>query len=156
MWEGELRAIYITSDAKGSMAAVAEVNALTGKGLAGDRYAAGAGTWSKSADPGRHVTLFEAEMIEALDRDHGLRVDPALTRRNLLTAGVPLNHLVGREFSVGDVRLRGIRLCEPCRHLDAVSGEKLSKLMLHRGGLNAEVVTGGTLRPGLRVSPVPA
>jgi len=60
---------------------------------------------------------------------------------------------VGREFRVGEVRLRGITLCEPCTHLDKVAGQKLSKLLLHRGGLNAEVVTGGILKPGLRVRP---
>lgn len=153
MWEGELNAIYITSGATGSMESVPEVEALTGKGLAGDRYADGIGTWSKTAGPGRQVTLFEAETLEALHRDHDLQIDPALTRRNLLTMGVPLNHLVGQEFTVGEVRLRGIRLCEPCTHLDKVAGRKLSKLLLHRGGLNAEVVTGGTLKPGLQVLP---
>jgi len=153
MWQGELTAIYITSEATGMMDAVREVEALAGKGLAGDRYAGGLGTWSSSAGPGRQVTLFEAETIEALHRDHDLQIDPALTRRNLLTVGVPLNHLVGREFRVGEVRLRGITLCEPCTHLDKVAGQKLSKLLLHRGGLNAEVVTGGILKPGLRVRP---
>jgi len=156
MWEGELKAIYVTAEAKGSMRAVPEAEALVGKGLLGDRYADGVGTWSSSTGPGRQVTLFEAETLEALGRDHRLPIDPALTRRNLLTVGVPLNHLVGREFTVGEVRLRGVRLCEPCTHLDAVAGTKLSKPLLHRGGLNAEVVAGGTLRPGLPVRPLAA
>lgn len=148
MWEGELAAIYLAAGATLPPRPVPEVEAVTGRGLAGDRYASGAGTWSQPDRPWGHVTLIEAETLEALRRDHDVGADQGEHRRNLVTAGVPLNHLVGREFTIGDVRLRGARLCEPCAHLDEVSGRSLRRWLVHRGGLNAEIVSGGTLRVG--------
>ncbi len=67
--------------------------------------------------------------------------------------GVPLNHLVGREFQIGPVRLRGIKLCEPCGHLEKMTVPGIEKALLHRGGLRAEILTSGTLRPGDPVKP---
>src|SRR4051812_2069387 len=95
------------------MVAVDEVRAVEGAGLDGDRYASRTGTFSDRPGTGRHVTLIEAEAIAAVLRE-GLPFEAAETRRNVVTAGVPLNHLVDREFRVGDVVLRGMRLCEPC------------------------------------------
>ena len=153
MWEGRLAAIHVAPAAEAPMRPLETAEAVAGRGLAGDRYADGAGTWSKSSGPHRQVTLVEAETLEALARDHDIDADPAATRRNLLTEGVPLNHLVGREFTVGGVRLRGVKLCEPCAHVERVSGKPLMRPLLHRGGLNAEVVEGGTLRVGDPVAP---
>jgi MOSC domain-containing protein YiiM len=92
------------------------VRALTGRGLEGDRYAAMEGTFSDR--PGhRDVTLIESEVLESYGRDGGKKLSAAESRRNLLTEGVRLNDLVGREFQVGAVRMRGLRLSEPCTHL---------------------------------------
>jgi len=92
--------------------------------------------------------LIEAEAIEALKRDYEVALTPGEARRNVVTQGVPLNHLVGREFSVGGVRVRGIRLCEPCDHLQKLTGRPLIKGLLHRGGLRAQILTEGTIRVG--------
>lgn len=153
MFQGRLEAIYIAPEATAPPQPLEAVEAVVGRGLDGDRYAAGAGTWSGSPGPQRQVTLIESEAVAALARDHDLVVDPGETRRNLVTTGVPLNHLVGATFRVGDVVLRGVALCEPCGHLDRVAGKRLSRHLLHRGGLNAEVVEGATLRVGDPIAP---
>ena len=150
-----VEAIHLCAEAGEPLHAVDEVKAVAGVGLYGDRYAVGGGTWSKRF-PGvhRHVTLIESEALEALRRDHDIELSAAESRRNILTSGVALNHLVGREFRVGDVVLRGIELCEPCRYLEKVTGRPVRAPLVHRGGLNAEVVEGGVIRVGDAVTPV--
>jgi MOSC domain-containing protein YiiM len=124
--------------------------------LQGDRYCAGSGTFSKaSVKPGnkyyprdRQITLIEAEALEAAARDCNVTIDPSQSRRNLIVRGVPLNHLIEREFTIGNVRIRGLRLCEPCGHLEKLTLPGIEKALLHRGGLRAEILTTGTLRSG--------
>jgi len=146
---GRVEAIFISGEAEGPMQGVSEARAVEGSGLEGDRYAMKAGSFSRKPDPGREVTLVETEAIEAARRDYGLDVEIDATRRNVVTRDVALNHLVGREFSVGAVRLRGVRLCEPCEHMEKLSGvEGIRKAMLHRGGLRADIVQGGTISVG--------
>jgi MOSC domain-containing protein YiiM len=151
--EAALEAIYIAPDAAAPVASVDQVEAVPGQGLAGDRYADGRGTWSATPGTGREVTLVESEAVEALARDHGIRIEPGQARRNLLTRGVALNDLIGREFDVGDVRLVGMRTCDPCAHLAELAGEPgLVRGLARRGGLRAEIVRGGTLRVGDRIT----
>jgi len=152
MLAGSLVGIFITHQSALPMQAVAEVQALAGRGLAGDRYAAGEGTFAKPNDPTRHVTLIEQEAIDAARRDYEIELAPVETRRNLLTAGVPLNHLVGRTFRVGGALLRGLELCEPCGHLEKLTRPGVKKALVHRGGLRAEIVEGGPLKVGDRVT----
>jgi len=147
MWSGTVHSIHIAAAAKEPMRLVEQVRALPGVGLEGDRYALQQGTFSKPL-PEYELTLIEAEAIEALKRDYEVELTPGEARRNLVTQGVPLNHLVGREFSVGGVRVRGIRLCEPCDHLQKLTGRPLIKGLLHRGGLRAQILTEGTIRVG--------
>ncbi len=145
----KLESIFITASGGAPMEQVPEARADVGVGLAGDRYAANAGTFSRTAGSGRHVTLIEVEALEAAHRDYDLAIPAALTRRNLVVRGVALNHLVGKEFQVGAVRLHGTRLCEPCNHMEELSGlPGARKALIHRGGLRCDVVRGGTLRPG--------
>jgi MOSC domain-containing protein YiiM len=122
--------------------------AIAGRGLEGDRYFDGAGYWSKHPGVGREITLIEVEAIEALEREKKIAIAPSAARRNLVTRGVPLNHLVGREFQIGEVRLRGIRLCEPCDYLEGLTTKGVLTGLMHRGGLRADVVSGGTIRAG--------
>ena len=147
MHDGRVEAIFVASEGEGPMVARDSVHAVPGRGLEGDRYFTGAGSFSNKVSPGRQVTLIEAEAVDALRRD-GIEVDASDTRRNIVTRSVPLNHLVDREFSVGEVRLRGVKLCEPCAHLERVSGMRLKDPLVHRGGLNAEVLTEGIVRVG--------
>jgi len=118
---------------------------LPGRGLEGDRYAAGAGTFG-SGRPGSALTLVDAAVLDALGRD----LDH---RRNVVVRGTDLNALVGREFTLGEVRCRGRRLCEPCAHLDRLNGGGILRPLVHRGGLRADIVVEGTIRVGDRLTP---
>lgn len=154
MFQGELLAIYITDTPGAPMKSVAEVVAEPGAGLRGDRNSAGLRAPRQGkVKPDQEVTLIESEAIEGAARDYELPIQPELTRRNLLTRGVPLNHLVGREFQVGELVLRGIELCEPCGHLEKLTFPGIKKALLHRGGLRAQIVRGGTIRPGDQIAP---
>lgn len=142
-------ALHVAAEAEAPLVPVDVVRAVAGSGLEGDRYLQRIGTFSKKERPARQVTLIESEALEALARDYGIALAPGVSRRNITTEGVALNHLVGRTFKVGAATLRGIELCEPCRHMERLSGvEGVREGLIHRGGLNAEIVTGGTIRVG--------
>ena len=148
MWKGTLVSIHVTPEAAKAPQTVSEARVVAGKGIEGDRYSTGAGTWASHPGAGKHVTLIEAEALEALRRDHAIVLAPHQARRNLVTRGVPLNHLVGCEFHIGEVILKGIRLCEPCLHLEGLTQKGVKAALAHRGGLRTEVVREGTLRAG--------
>ena len=148
MPDGTVVSINITPDGAQPMSAVAQVTAVAGQGLEGDRYYKKTGTFSATPGTGREVTLIESEAIEALERDYEMTLSPGDARRNIVTRGVPLNHLVGKEFRVGDVTLRGMRLNEPCNHLASLTDPKVKAGLVHRGGLRAEIVVGGVIRVG--------
>lgn len=155
MFEGSVVAIFVAPAAGAPMEARDEVDAITGAGLAGDRYATAAGTYSghRRPDAQRAVTLIEREAITAARSDGDLVLDEAETRRNLVTVGVALNHLVDREFLVGPVRLRGVDLSEPCAYLERETRAGVRAALIHRGGLRAEIVVGGPIRLGDVVRP---
>lgn len=131
-----------------------EGNLIAGVGVEGDRYATGLGRYSSKPYPGRQVTLIEIETLEALDRDHHIHLEPFETRRNLVTRDVPLNHLVGRQFRVGDALLYGSRLNVPCKYLEALAGKKIYAPLINRSGLNCEILQGGIVRGGDVISPM--
>jgi MOSC domain-containing protein YiiM len=147
MFEGIVESINIAPSANAPMVSVEEANAVPGKGLQGDRYFTRQGTFYKP-QPDRELTLIEAEAIEAFRADS--KVDFALgdSRRNVVTRGVPLNHLVGKEFWLGDVKVRGLKLCEPCSHLQKLTTDKVLPGLVHRGGLRAQILTEGVIRVG--------
>jgi GrpB-like predicted nucleotidyltransferase (UPF0157 family) len=152
-WRGVVERIYIGPNATEPMTERWEVRAVEGKGLEGDRYAEGRGTFSNKPATGRHVTLVEAEALEAVAKTMDIGFD--VTRRNIVTRGVPLNHLVDTEFAVGDVHLRGMRLCEPCNHLSQLAGnDELKTAFLHRGGLRAEIIKGGAIHVKDPITPL--
>ena len=151
MFEGTIVAINIASAAEAPMRSVDEAHAVPGKGLEGDRYFLRQGTYYKP-QPDRELTLVEAEAIEAFRDDFKIDFDLAATRRNVVTRGVPLNHLVGKEFWIGEVKARGLRLCEPCSHLQSLSHPKVLPGLVHRGGLRAQILSEGTIRVGATVS----
>jgi MOSC domain-containing protein YiiM len=149
MFEGTVVSINITDNGATPMRAVPEAHAVPGRGIEGDRYYLGQGTFSK-AEPnsGRQITLIEIEAIEEVEITYGYRLDPTGSRRNIVTRDVPLNHLVGKEFTVGDVTLRGVRLNGPCNHLAKLTDPKVKEALVHRGGLRADILTEGVIRPG--------
>ena len=151
MWNGTVESIHIASSAAGPPQSVPHATAVPGAGLEGDRYALKLGTFYKPA-PDHELTLIEAEAIEALRRDYRLELAAGEARRNIVTRNVPLNHLVGKEFAIGEVRIRGIRLCEPCDHLQKLTGKPVIKGLLHRGGLRAQILTQGKISVGDKIT----
>lgn len=147
MWRGKLLHIHIAAMARAPMVPQESAILIAGEGIEGDRYASGTGTYSNIPDI-REVTLIEVETLIALRRDHGVDLAPHEHRRNLTTEGVPLNHLVGRQFWVGPVLLEGGRLNTPCKYLDLVTGKSVCDLLIHRSGLNCRIVEGGDINLG--------
>jgi MOSC domain-containing protein YiiM len=145
MQNGAVVSIHLAPSGGAPTKSVGEARALAGKGLEGDRYCNQAGTYSYQGGSARQVTLIEVEAIEALKRDDGIELDPGASRRNIVTRGVALNHLVGREFRIGAVTLRAVELCEPCAHLQKLTEQGVMRGLVHRGGLNAEILTDGLI-----------
>jgi MOSC domain-containing protein YiiM len=146
---GVVEHIHIATAVSAPVDAVEAVGAIAGVGLDGDRYAHGRGHY-RDDRVSRGLTLVEAEAIEALAREHGIELAAGETRRNLTTRGISLNDLVGRRFWVGDVLCQGTRLCEPCQYLADLTGKPLLRPLVHRGGLRADILSGGLIRQGDR------
>jgi MOSC domain-containing protein len=144
---GVIAGLFVGSKRLEPMAAVAEIRALAGCGIEGDRYCREEGTFSKKS-PSNQMTLIEMEALDAVAKEYGFPVAAEESRRNVLTCGIALNHLVGREFTIGGVRLRGLRLCEPCSHLERLAGKEMIKALRHRGGLRAEILNDGMIKLG--------
>jgi hypothetical protein len=138
---GRVEAILVAGDAEHPLGSVETVQAVAGRGLEGDRYFHGRGTFTA---PGRgyELTLVQAEMLESLD------LPWERARRNIVTRGIELNPLVGRRFRIGEVECVGRRLAEPCAHLERLSGPGLLRPLVHRAGLRADIVGGGTITVG--------
>jgi MOSC domain-containing protein YiiM len=145
---GRVEAIHIALEAAAEMVAVPEVTAIAGVGIEKDRYAKSAGTFS-SWPKDHEFTLIEAEAIEALNKLPGISIMPGASRRNVTTRGVSLNNWIDKEFTIGQARCRGTRLCQPCAHLQKMLGiDELVKIMHNRGGLRAVIINGGKIRVG--------
>jgi MOSC domain-containing protein YiiM len=156
MFRGRVVGIYTAPVQGAPMQARDEVRAVAGVGLDGDRYASGDGKYTRAADNGkRAVTLIEREAVDAARREYDIDLEEHEARRNVVTEGVPLNHLVGRTFRVGDVVLRGFKLAEPCAYLEGLTRDGIRRALVHRAGLRAEIVEGGTLHVGDTVAETP-
>jgi MOSC domain-containing protein YiiM len=145
---GVVTGLYVAPDKGAPMHALTEVRAVPGKGLEGDRYFSGAGTFTGDPRRDSEVTLMALEDLHAMERETGVNLSPGDVRRNVVTQGTDLRALVGLEFSVGAVRLRATRLSEPCRHLARLTNERVLKGLVHRSGLQAQVLTEGVVRVG--------
>src|SRR5436853_7565430 len=154
-FEGTVEALFVTPEAGAPMEPRDEVTAIEGKGLDGDRYALQTGKYSATKVGKRAVTLIEREAIDGAVNEEGITLDARETRRNIVTVGVALNHLVGKEFTVGEVLLRGFDLSEPCTYLEGLTRHGVRAALVHRGGLRCELVRGGTINPGAPTRPAP-
>jgi len=145
-WQGELLHIHIAPGASAPMIALTEARLVAGTGIEGDRYATGLGTYSHRPHVDRQTTMIEVETLEALARDRNIELAPHEHRRNLTTRGVPLNHLVGHYFRIGECVFYGGRLNVPCLHLEGVVGKRVKAPLLNRSGLNCRIIVSGTIR----------
>jgi MOSC domain-containing protein YiiM len=149
MSRGILVAIYVAPEAGAPMQSVDAVRAVAGRGLEGDRYFDARGSFSRWPGPHREVSLIAEEGLAAMAEATGATLPPAQSRRNLLTRGVALETLIGEEFLVGDVRLRGIRRCQPCKYLARLTETpEVLPGLVGRGGLRARILDGGTVCVG--------
>ena len=123
------------------MQEVAEVNAIAGKGLQGDRYASGSGK--------RGITLIQAEHLPVIAALSGHdKISPAILRRNIVVSGVPLAALIGKKFRIGEVILEGTDACDPCERMEAALGPGAYNAMVGHGGLCARILQGGKISLG--------
>lgn len=155
MFEGRVVALFTAPAAGEPMEAHDAIAAVAGIGLSGDRYATERGTYSGTGHGPRHVTLIELEAIDAVASEANVEIPARETRRNIVTEGVPLNHLVGRTFRVGPALLRGYKLAEPCTYLERITRPGVRAPLVHRGGLRAEVLAGGDIHVGDTITPPP-
>ena len=148
MNQGKVVEIYIAAARGEPTIFVEQAHVVPGRGIEGDRYFTEARVFdnnSKPVKPGRELTLIEIEAIEAICKEDGIQLTPDQTRRNIITMGVSLNDLVGRVFYIGNIQLRGIRLCEPCNYLAGRTDPRIINSMAHRGGLRAEIISDGVI-----------
>jgi len=146
---GIVLAIFVAPEPKAAMVSVPQARVVPERGLEGDRYFDGRGSFSRWPGEGRAVTLVEQEAVDAVLAETGIDLREGRSRRNVVTSGVRLNDLNGRKFRIGEsVIVRGARLCAPCRHLERLVGPGTYDALLGRGGLRADVVQGGIVRVG--------
>ncbi|MEV7119241.1 MOSC domain-containing protein [Kitasatospora griseola] len=160
MWQGTAVSLHLAPDHGAPLVEVREAVAVTGRGLAGDRYFqdrpgdAPHGRAPGRASRGCEISLLDIDALTALEREHGIHLTHSEARRNVVCRGVPLTELVGLEFTVGDrVRLLGIALSEPCARLEQLTGPGVLRGLVHRGGLRARILEGGLLRTGDPIRP---
>ncbi|HEX6438070.1 MAG TPA: MOSC domain-containing protein [Candidatus Binatia bacterium] len=146
-WKGSVVNLYIAPEPAGPMISVSEVRALADRGLEGDRFFRE--SWAAAKRPDKAVSLIEQEVLEMAESEQQLTIAGDKTRRNIITRGVPLIELLDREFMIGNVVMRGIRLFEPCAHLEKVSRiSGIFRALENRSGLKAAILSDGVLRIG--------
>ena len=144
---GIVVALFTVDRRAAPMKKVEQLYALAGRGIEGDRYFLGTGTYSKSPEPGRQVTLIKSEVLESLKNKLEINVKPEESRRNILTQGIEINDLIGTEFYVGTVRLRAHRITQPCLYLEKLLDQPgLYKELWDNGGISCEILSDGVIK----------
>ena len=153
---GKVEGIFTTTGAGRPMSSLDAAVGVSGRGLIGDRYHDRTGYYSEKPSPGggRELTLIEAEVLESLAAEHGIELAPIESRRNVVTRGVRLHDLIGRRFRVGELVCVGVRICEPCVYLEQLTGKPVNEPLVHRGGLRANILVGGTIRVGDQIEAI--
>ena len=144
---GIVVALFTVDRRAAPMKKVDQLYALAGRGIEGDRYFLGTGTYSKKPEPGRQVTLIKSEVLESLKDKLEITVKPEESRRNILTRGIEINDLIGTEFYVGTVRLRAHRITQPCLYLENLLDQPgLYKELWDNGGISCEILCDGVIK----------
>jgi MOSC domain-containing protein YiiM len=125
------------------MVEVDRARCVAGKGLEGDRF------FDWKPDYKGQVTFFEMETVEWLEKALGVRGRPVwVFRRNVLTRGLRLNGLIGKEFEIQGVRFLGTEEAKPCYWMDSAFAEGAEAALRGRGGLRVKVLSDGWLTRG--------
>ncbi|WP_152421175.1 MOSC domain-containing protein [Natronolimnohabitans innermongolicus] len=147
---GRVRAIHVAPEQEEPMERVERAEAVAGRGLEGDRYYDADGTFSDRE--GSDLTLIEREALVGAEREYDIALESGVHRRNVTTEGVALNHLVGERFRVGDAVCEGTERCEPCSSLERhIEIDGVQEALVHRGGLRARILEGGSISEGATV-----
>ena len=113
---------------------------VSGKGIINDRY------FNDNNNKDIQITLIESENIDHFNKISGTNIPYIEFRRNIITKGIKLNSLVGKEFFIGNIKIKGHRLCDPCKYLQEILKQKnLVKNLLNRGGLRCEILSDGKI-----------
>jgi MOSC domain-containing protein YiiM len=142
---GIVEGIYIAPARGEPTESVDQIHVVAGKGIEGDRFYLQSESKDIQSKTDREITLIEIETIDAIYNEDGIKLTPDQTRRNIVTRGISLNDLVGHVFSIGEIKLLGIRLCEPCSYLASRTDPRVLHSMAHRGGLRAKIITDGMI-----------
>ncbi|MFW5450965.1 MAG: MOSC domain-containing protein [Methylophagaceae bacterium] len=147
MVSGNVKQILLSETATGAIKSVPTAELQAGKGIIGDRYYSAQGTFSEHLKdlPDFEITLIEQEQIDSFNAKTNLGYSGANFRRNIVTENIRLNDLVGKEFTIGNAILRGVRLCEPCTHLAELIGSEVLQYMIHKAGLRAQIIIGDNI-----------
>ncbi len=146
-WEGAVVSLHIAPAVGEAMISAQQLRAVPDRGLEGDRFFHS--SWSSVGRPDKAVTLIEQETVIAAAAELKLEIAPEVIRRNIVTRGAPLLELLHREFTIGETVMRGLRLFEPCMHMETLAGlPGICHALVHRGGLKATIVKEGTIRVG--------
>lgn len=148
MPEGTVEAIHVAPASGQPVEARRAVDAVPGRGLREDRHFRDLEAEPRPPGTGQDLTLIESEALAAVARDFDVELEAGEHRRNLTTQGIALNHLVDERFRVGEVLCQGVELCEPCSHLEGLTEEGMIQALVHRGGLRADVLEGGSVAVG--------
>ena len=151
MSEGRVEGIFIAPEHSAPVYEVPEIAAIAGEGLEGDRHFGD----HDGEEPGRDITLIEAESLERLTEDTGIVLGPGESRRQITTRGVRLLPLVGKRFMVGEVECLGIEDNPSCNHLQKLTQPGVLRGLARSGGIRADILTSGTIRPGDAIREVP-
>ena len=150
-WQGRVARIFVAPESAAEMVPVSQVRAFADRGLEGDRFLRE--SWSAVHRSDKAVSFIEDEVLQLAAQELGLESIAQKTRRNIVTRGVPLIELLHREFTVGGVLMRGVRLFEPCGHLVKVSKlPGIFKALDHRSGLKAAILSDGVIRVGDKIA----
>ena len=157
MAAGTVEAIFLAASARAQPSSVPAARAVPGRGLEGDRYFLGAGTFTnwQGRREGEALTLIEAEALEAMRDEQEIDLTGGASRRNVVTRGIALNDLVGKRFRVGEVECYGDRLCDPCRHLERLTEDGVLRALAGRGGLRADILHRGRIAVGDALCEIP-
>ena len=132
--------ICITKKSGDVMQEVETIKLVANKGIIKDRY------FNDNNDKDLQVTLIESENIDYFNKILQTNFSYIDFRRNIVTSGVRLNNLIGKEIQIGDVKLKGHRLCDPCKYLqDKLKQKNLVANLINKGGLRCEILMDGTI-----------
>ena len=148
VWEGEVVALYVSPTASEPMQPLQEASFVEGRGIEGDRHYLHGEVVADDEEPSYEVTLIEDETIDTLQYEAKVPISAEVLRRHIVTRGFSVNHLVDREFQIGEVRLRGLSLYEPSPQLMESVGHKIAVGLIHRGGLAAQILSNGVVHVG--------